>query len=171
MAVTRVDVPQRGRGTRVWAGLALPDLDSDLSIAKKQRRTFSFCESIPINFSLRYSQPRKVPPGYPTAPYGYLWVTYRGDSAKVPGGIKRKFAGRFSVTLNERFFRPGQHSLSFRYTGLDFRGTFPDVRASRTSFTFRTTGCSGARPPARRTDPSSSHRHAGPLALSELVGR
>lgn len=149
-AVRRVDVPKRGRGTRVWAGLVKPDLDSDLSIAKNQRRTFSYCEQIPIGFSLRYDQPGKVPAGYPVAPYGYLWVTYRGDSVKVPGGIKRKFAGRFSVTLNDRFFRPGQHSLSFRYTGLDFRGTFPDVRASRTSFTFRTTGCGGARPAAPR---------------------
>ncbi len=166
VAVRRVDVPKRGRGTQVWAGLVRPDLDSDLSIAKKQRRTFSYCEPIPISFSLRYSQPGKVPAGYPVAPYGYLWVTYRGDSAKVPGGIKRKFAGRFSVTFNDRFFRPGQHTLSFRYTGLDFRGTFPDVRASKTSFSFRTTACGGNRPAARGAGTAdTADTGAAPLVL------
>ena len=170
VAVRRVDVPQRGRGTRVWAGLVMPDLDSDLSVAKKQRRSFSYCEPIPINFSLRYSQPGKVPPGYPTAPYGYLWLTYRGDSVKVPGGIKRKFEGSFTLPLNDRFFRPGQHTLSFRYTGLNFRGTFPDVRASRTSFTFRTTRCAGARPTAGRAAPGSSSIDAGPLLKFEPAG-
>lgn len=171
VAVRRVDVPQRGRGTRVWAGLVMPALDSDLSIAKNQRRTFSFCERIPINFSLRYSQPGKVPAGYPTAPYGYLWVTYRGDSAKVPGGIKRKFEGRFSLTFNDRFFRPGQHSLSFRYTGLNFRGTFPDVRASRKSFTFRTTGCRGSRSAGRGTDSASGIIDAGSVVLTPAAKR
>lgn len=155
-AVRRVDVPKRGRGTRVWAGLVKPDLDSDLSIAKKQRRTFSYCEQIPIGFSLRYDRPSMVPQGYPVAPYGYMFVTYRGDSVKIPGSIKQKFEGRFTVTLNARFFRPGEHFLSFRYTGLDFRGTFPDVRASRTTFSFRTTACGGGRPAARATGAASS---------------